>query len=396
VVTLAPTAPQVRAVIWRELKRVHRSGQLPGRVLTTDWKLDDGELIAMGRSPKDTDPTSIQGIHAKYVLIILDEATGIGKPLWDAVSSLAANEYSRILAIGNPDDPSTEFHEVCKPGSGWEVIPISAFETPNFTQEPVPDFLRPLLVSPTWVEERKRRWGESSPVYQSKVLGKFPEQASDGLFMLSDITKAAARELTPGDDINELGVDVARYGTDFTVVYHRRGPVARRVMKVNGRDTMEIAGSILRLVNELGVKRVKIDDIGLGGGVTDRLKELANEYGSDGLRRMKAEVVPINVGSRPNDEDGDEKFVNLRADLHWMLRERLQDGLIDLDPDDMDVQAQMADIKYKVKSTGQILVESKDDIKKRGRGSPDDLDALILAFAPGSTTLQIWERLGRG
>ena len=404
VVTMAPTAVQVDALLWREMNRIHAQGRLPGKMVTRHWKLDNGELVAFGRSPADTDPTAAQGIHAKYVLVLLDEACGIAKALWDAVSSLVANEFSRILAIGNPDDPSTEFEAVCRPGSGWNVIPISAFDSPNFTNEPVPDWLRPLLIGPTWVEERRRKWGEDSPLYKSKVLGQFPSEAADGLIPLSSITAAVTRRLPLGEE-NELGVDVARYGEDLTVIYHRRGPVARRRRKFGKRSTMVTVGEIIEVLRETGASVVRIDDTGVGGGVTDRLEELkAGADTSDGgilakeiLRTVT--IIPVNVGEKPTVQIPDalkdpgkrfgetERYVRLKDQLNWGLRERFISGDIDLvsveedREQSEDIQAQAADIKYALTSTGQIQIESKDEIKKRGRPSPDDWDALVLVFA---------------
>jgi hypothetical protein len=116
-------------------------------------------------------------IHALNPLILVDEACGVPKSIFDAVDALATNSNARVLAIGNPDDPSSHFAQICKPGSGWHVITVAAFDTPASTGEEVPDELSPLLVSPEWVEERKLRWGVTSPIYQSKVLGEFPDQA---------------------------------------------------------------------------------------------------------------------------------------------------------------------------------------------------------------------------
>lgn len=410
VITLAPTAAQVDAILWREMNRIHAQGRLPGQMTTRMWRLDSGELVAFGRSPADTDPTAIQGIHAKYVLIVIDEATGLAKALWDASSSLAANDYSRTLAIGNPDDPSTEFEAVCRPGSGWNVIPISAFDTPNFTGEDVPEYLKPLLIGPTWVEERKRKWGEDSPLYRSKVLGKFPDQAADGLIPLNAILAAVTRVLEPGPE-NELGVDIARYGEDSSVIYHRLGPVARRLRKFGKKSTMVTVGEIVMALEETGATVVRIDDTGVGGGVTDRLEELqAGKDKSEGGLRAAAilrnvDIVAVNVGERPTVNlppsakgyvagkqpetrfTQTERYVRLKDQLNWALRERFIAGDITLATveedreQSEDIQAQAADIKYSLTSTGQIQIESKDEIKKRGRPSPDDWDALVLCFA---------------
>lgn len=403
VVTLAPTGHQVRAILWREINRLHNEGRLPGYVTQTEWKLDNGELVGMGRSPKDTDPTAIQGIHQKRVLVIVDEACGVGKQLIDAAETLCTNEFSRLLAIGNPDDPATAFAEMCKPGSGYNVITISAFDTPNFTGEEIPEWLKPLLVSPIWVQERKRKWGETSPLYRSKVLGEFPEQSKDGLIPQSDLSAAKNRELEPGLP-NELGIDVARFGDNFTVIYHRAGPVARRHTRYQGKDTMVTVGHIMKALRETGATKVKIDDTGVGGGVTDRLNELKRSTDPRDREEREllagVEIVGVNVGeaptvvppqrANPNKSprmrerfSETEKFFNLRAQLNWAMRDRFIAGDIDLsgNDDEDDLLSQAGDIRYRLTSRGHIQIETKEEMIKRGRPSPDDWDALVLAFA---------------
>lgn len=415
VVTMAPTGHQVKAILWREINRIHKRAGLPGIMTQTEWKTADGELIGFGRSPKDEDGTAIQGIHQKYVLVILDEACGISKTLFDAADTLIANEFSAILAIGNPDDPSSEFAAVCKPGSGWTVIPISAFESPNLTGEPVPDYLRHLLVSESWVAGRKKKWGENSPIYKAKVLGQFSEQSTDGLIPLGDITRSLTRKLEPSGD-NELGVDVARYGDNFTVIFHRIGPVFRLIEKFQGRDLMAVTGAVCRAVRKTGATRVKVDDTGLGGGVTDRLQEIKRNKEEDNLL-VGVSIIPVNVGSsptvKPDDPDAEkeekfretEKFFDLKAQLNWSLRLRFMAGNIDLSEwnDDLDagfddLAAQAGDVKYRVTSKGFIQIESKDDAKKRGRASPDDWDALVLCNAEGVSEpfLDFYAKIGRG
>jgi hypothetical protein len=181
VVTTAPTFHQVRAILWREINRAHAAGHLRGETNQTEW-WQDGELVAFGRKPADYDESAFQGIHARYVLIVLDEAGGIPEQLYTAAETLATNEHSRILAIGNPDSPLTMFKRVCDLDL-WNVIPINGLESPNFTtefeDEGVPaeqvEFLRDVLVSPTWVNERRDEWGDSSNLWQAKVLGQFPD-----------------------------------------------------------------------------------------------------------------------------------------------------------------------------------------------------------------------------
>ena len=196
VVSTAPTYKQVHAVLWEEIRAAHRKGKLPGTVLQTDeWKIGD-VLVGMGRKPADHDPHGFQGIHRRYVLAILDEACGIPDALWTAVEAITTNADCRILAIGNPDDPATEFGKVCAPGSGWNVIGISSFDTPNLSGEDIPDQLRPMLPDPGWVEDARKRWGEDSPVYKSKVLGEFPDVSEDTLIPQRWIAAADALRST--------------------------------------------------------------------------------------------------------------------------------------------------------------------------------------------------------
>ena len=139
VVSTAPTYKQVHAVLWEEIRKQHRVGELPGVVtLDDEWKID-GMLVGMGRKPADHDEHGFQGIHRRYVLAIIDEACGVPKSIYTGVEAITTNADCRILAIGNPDDPNTEFGKVCAPGSGWNVLQIASQDSPNFTGEPVPD-----------------------------------------------------------------------------------------------------------------------------------------------------------------------------------------------------------------------------------------------------------------
>jgi hypothetical protein len=144
------------------------------------------------------------------VLVIVDEACGVPCMLFDAVDSLATNEGARVLAIGNPDDGTAHFADICKPGSGWHVIRVDGLETPNFTDEQVSTELSEIRLSTQWVEERKKRWGESSPLYRAKVRGEVPEVGEDTLIAPSLVLAAQRRDLPPPEDEpGQFGVDVA-------------------------------------------------------------------------------------------------------------------------------------------------------------------------------------------
>jgi hypothetical protein len=378
-VTSAPTFAQVRGILWREIQRAFKKadGALPGRVNQTEWLLGN-ELIGFGRKPADQDPTAFQGIHARWVLVVLDEAGGIPKALWDAASTLTTNEDSRILAIGNPDDPASHFAEVCKPGSGWHVIHIGAEDTPAFTGELVPDWLLPMLVSPTWVAEKAHEWGEQSPLYLSKVRGVFPEDADDGVVPASAAARCRiAREELPAADLVpvELGVDVGA-GGDQTVVRERRGVRAARVWRNRSRRSEEVVGLVMQAIAETGATRVKVDVIGWGWGVVGHLRSLRSEG------HHKAVIVPVNVGeasTRP------KRFPRLRDQLWWEVgRELSMTGGWDLSEVDDGTVAQLLAPKYALDASGRVKVEPKDETRERLGRSPDDADALLLAYHTGS------------
>jgi hypothetical protein len=373
--TTAPTTKQVHAILWRYIGQAHRKGNLGGRItLDDEWYMGPGgkELVAFGRKPADHDQSAFQGIHALNPLILVDEACGVSKSIFDAVDALATNSNARVLAIGNPDDPSSHFAQICKPGSGWHVITVSDFDTPAYTGEDVPEDLLPLLVSPEWVEERKIRWGVNSPIYQSKVLGEFPDLSDDTLILPKWIEAAQKRTLERTRR-PIIAADIARFGEDETVIMRREGGWIRVYRAHHKADTMTTSGHIVKAMRDIDDEagkndwvRAIIDVPGVGGGVVDRLAEL------------DLPVVPYNGGEAPIDK---ERFVNARAEDYWTLRERFEQGEIDIDPDDDKLAAQLGSIKWGIDSRGRIKIESKDDMRKRGLPSPDRADALAIAFA---------------
>lgn len=374
IVSTAPTYAQVHAILWEEIRGAAKVAEargtpLPGRVLGSDqWKLDDGTLVGWGRKPADTDQHGFQGIHRRYVLVIVDEACGVPRQLWTAVEAITTGQNVTILALGNPDDPNTEFADVSKPGSGWNTIRISAFDTPNLSGEDIPESLGPLMLDPEWVEDKRRRWGEESPRYISKVLGEFPEIGEDVLFPPSLIQAAQDRTCEPGP-YSILGVDVARFGSDRSVLALRRGPVIRVVGDYSKQATTETTGRVVAAKAEHGVHEIRVDGVGVGGGVVDQLVELGHD------------VVDMQAGAGATDK---EHFLNARAEWYWALRQRMEDGDADLDPADDDLAAQLGTMRYKYTARGQIQIESKDDMRKRGQPSPDRADAVMLTAGPGA------------
>jgi hypothetical protein len=386
VVSTAPTYAQVRAILWRYIRRNHKAGKLPGRVNQTEWHIDD-EIVAYGRKPADHDESAFQGIHARYVLVLIDEACGVPPQLWVAADALTTNIDCRILAIGNPDNPASEFRRVCTPGSGWHTIGISAFDSPNLTGEDVPEAVRLALVSKEWVEEKRREWGEDNPLYRSKVLGEFSEEAANQVVRTSDLAdcRIAPDEPREPDDLQpvELGVDVGG-GGDETVIRERRGCRAGREWRAHTDRPEEIAPLILAAVRETGATNVKVDSIGVGFGVIGELRNMAGR----GLH--KAHISAVNVAEKASKPD---KFLNLRAELWWEVGRGMSErGGWDLSGmENADTTcAQLLEPRWDVDPQGRIRVEPKDDIRKRLGRSPDNADALLLAFYAAGRPRMRW------
>jgi len=379
IVTTAPTFDQVRDILWQEIRLAYVSSLYPlgGKLLET--RLDLGpNWFATGRSTNDAN--RFQGAHSSKgsILVVADEAAGIDEDIWVGIDGILTSEDSHLLAIGNPTEPTGEFYEMFRRPSVVKIH-ISAFDTPNFTAFGVTlDDIRdgswqrkitgplpaPYLITPEWVADKYRKWGEDSPLWISRVLGEFPDVSNDTLIRLSWIEAAQRRQLVPAGP-RVLGVDVARQGSDETVIVDRNGPVARIYKVTMQEDTMQTTGRVVAALLDTGAVRAKVDAVGIGAGVVDRLKEMGKP------------VEEMQSGQAAQDS---ERFLNSRAEWWWGLRSRFESGDIDID-DDEELAAQLANIKYKFTSRGQIQIESKDEMKKRGLSSPDRGDALMLAFA---------------
>jgi hypothetical protein len=403
VVTSAPTMAQVRAILWRYIRQAHRRGDLRGRINTTEWHID-GDLVGIGRKPSDYDEGAFQGIHALRVLVILDEAGGIEENLWVAADTLAVNADCRVLAIGNPDDPGSHFRHVCD-SALWHQVKISAFDTPNFTGERVPDDLAKVLISVDWQREKEIEWGADSPLYISKILAEFPKDDPGKVVRWSHL--AACRRPRDDDYLPEqllpveLGVDVAGGGSDSTVIRERRGLLAGREWEYREDDSEVVARRIVDAVVETAATTVRIDSTGIGWGIVGLVRKLLREA------KSRCHVEGVNAAAAPSaapiaatDGRPAAGFLNARAEMWWTVRELARTGSIDLSnaANADTLCAQLAEPTWSINAAnGKIVIEPKDEVKRRLGRSPDNADAALLAFygatGQGSGFAEAWKRL---
>lgn len=365
--TTASAWRQLEKFLWPEIRKWYRLcnwqkwadlGGMTPEMFTLKMKVGEGcEAFALASDQAEL----IEGAHADNLLYIFDESKAIPPDTWDAAEGAFASGDAYWLAISTPGERGGRFFDIHRKAPGLEdwwtrhVKLADAIEAGRINAE--------------WAEARRRQWGEDSPVYQARVLGEFPEQEADALISLVWVTDARERDLKPLGTPN-VGVDIARFGTDDSAMFGRQGDVVMSAEVWHGNDTMQSAGRIKSKGWD-----ANIDDIGVGSGVVDRLAE------------QKFTVKGINVGESAVDKD---HFKNLRAELYWNLRLRLKEGEIDLSriPQKMydRLSGELTSIKYKYTSKGQIQIESKKEMKKRLKRSPDLADALMLAFAPSYKT----------
>lgn len=380
VLTTAPTWRQVNDILWKEINTAYNNARykLPGTMLDVRYNIDE-DWFGVGLSTTESD--KFQGYHSNYILVIVDEASGVEKKIYDAIEGVTSTGFTRVLLIGNPNDPTGYFADAFK-SPIWTKITISCFDTPNFNSIPNLEALKnsteeqrreatiyPYLITPQWVWERMQEWGEDSPLFQARCLGEFPTESTDTLIALK-YAEAALRNENPKDGDWFIGLDVARMGDDRTAFVIRKGDDVKRVEWFQKEDTMQTVGRAINFLQEYPEAKMRIDAIGVGAGVVDRLKE--SEY-SD---RVEGVSVAESTAS-----EGEMKYVNIRAKLYWRLRQKFMNGEIRL-IDRGTIVSDLTNLKYRFRSSdGAVQIESKEELKKRGLRSPDLADALALSYA---------------
>ena len=413
VITTAPSERQVKELLWREIRQLYmpRRDTIGGKLTRT--RLDfASNRYAYGFSTNTED--RFQGFHSGNILVIVDEASGVDEFIYYAISGILTTQNAKLLLIGNPHGLAGTFYDAFhKNRKGYHTVHISAFDTPAFTEagitaeniadleypDPAPvipadahvipadagtqgktnhaNSRIPLgLSTPLWALSTFNEYGPQSSVFQTRVLGDFPSQANDTLIALRDIESAVKRpHVVQPDDKPIVGLDIARFGDDKTVIIVRHGMRVLHIEELRKSDLVNTTGRVITVADEFKVRHVMIDEVGIGAGVLDTLKQ-----------DKKFITTGINGGSRSDDPN---KYGNLRAQIFDGLRQRFADGQISI-PNDPELISQLASLTYRYNARGQLLLESKEIIKGHGRQSPDKADALAYAFAEHRATKREW------
>jgi hypothetical protein len=359
----APTQHQLHDLLWAEISLwLGRSPILSKIVNWTATRVGivgaEETWFAVARSCAK--PENLAGFHADHLLYVVDEASGVPDEIMATVDGALTGENSQIIMAGNPTRLSGYFYDSHhKARSLWHTIHVSSENSPRVTEK--------------YAAEMATKWGRDSDVYRVRVLGDFPSAESNSFIPLDIVEAAAARwhDGSEQDGVRELGVDVARFGDDKTVFALRCGSRVEKLVGYHGLPTTETAGIAWRMAIDNRVTAIKVDDTGVGGGVTDILQDNSSQMLSD------IAIIPCNFGG-----EGDEYYHNSSGVWWGALKDMLLRGELEI-PDNEDLIAQLSTRHYSMTVKGKIALERKEDMKKRGLPSPDEADAVALAFAQG-------------
>ena len=391
--TTAPTERQVRDILWKEVRTLRRGrGCFPGPKVC---RLESSPgHFAHGFTARDGD--RFQGHHSPSVFIVFDEAEGVDPIFWEAAETMLGGDYA-LLAIYNPTAQSSPAADAERSGR-YHLCRMSAVQHPNIAAElagqlpPFPSAIRLgrlLDMLAEWSDEvdpRQKEPGDvtlagrcfrTGPVAQARLLGIRPTTAFNAVWSESVFDATATRQL-PTTGPLQIGCDVARFGDDFTCLHVRVGGVSVHHESANGWSVVRTSQRCQELAHEWGTRRgldprrvvIAIDVCGVGGGVVDVLA--ANGWTAVGVDA---------AGEAPDPEE----FPNLRSALWFGMAAEAARGNVSFAQLPARVRAelrrQLLAPTYHLDVRGRRVVENKEDTKERIKRSPDDADAVLLAYA---------------
>jgi len=361
--TTAPSFRQVKNIIWREIHSAYSKARinLLGDLNTTEWNVNRGKWFATGISGRNID--SMQGTHSDYVMAVFDEASGISDEIISAMESWGTGGEFYELMIGNPLRPSGKFYQAFFNPTFYK-IQISAFDTPNFTGEKIPDNLRKLLINEKFVEDVELTYGKDSNFYKIAVLGQFPEEAEDGLFSINDIESCIKMPMLEEKTPVCFTIDVAREGVHSTVIAIWKGFNLVDLIEVKKNNFTELSNWIMNLVSEYNPEWITLDTSGMGVGLYDILS-------SKGLN-----VYGVQFHENAFEEN---KYSNVRTEMYFNLANAIREKRVKLIDND-DLKKDLLMQTYEFDNLGRFKLTDKKILAKKNGKSPDFSDAIALRF----------------
>lgn len=383
IVATAPTKQQLHDVLWSEVaKWQERSPFLKALLKWTKTYIYvrgyEKRWFATARTA--TKPENMQGFHEDNMLFIIDEASGVADPIMEAILGTLSGGNNKLLMCGNPTRTAGTFHDSFHKSRWMYKCRTVSSEDSSRTSK---DNIKALI----------ERFGYDSNVVRVRVRGMFPKQEDDvfiALHLLEVAAKLEVAEVSEDEDNTpdriDIGVDVARFGNDDTVIAQKIDNQIPDLLVKHGQNTMRTVGDVVHMYRILleaypnynDYVYVKIDDTGVGGGVSDRLREL-QEDPKEHLENMV--IVPVNFAKKAPKSKSARHYDDIVTWMWANVRELLEAGETKL-PDDSILIGEFSTRKYHFLSNGKQRLESKEELKKRGLTSPDRADAVALACMP--------------
>lgn len=396
--TTAPTDRQVKDILWKEIRSQRAAVGLKGFAGAKAPRLElSADHFAHGFTTRDSD--AFQGHHGPHILIAFDEAVGVTNDYWEPAETIFQGEGHAWICIFNPTDTSSQAYQEEQNG-GWNVITMSALDHPNIAAElaglppPYPNAIRlsrlDTLLKQWCTPVKGLRnctdvewppgsgiWLRPGPIAEARLLGRWPSQGTYSVWSDADwIAATKPREHNLAGLMPQVGCDVARFGDDFTSIHVRIGKKSILHETANGLDVQEVAGRLKRIANELGMQYrvnpkvipIVIDDGGVGGAVLD----LRGEYC----------FLPMNGSWRAQRA---HEYPNRRSELWFDTADLARSGEVDISalPTTTlhELRRQAMSPVWKMDNQGRRVVEKKEDTKEKLKRSPDDIDAMNLAYS---------------
>ena len=358
---IAPEYKQAKTVAWDYLKDFTR--QFPG-IKTNEselWvELPNGAKMRLFGADN---PDSLRGVY--WDGVVLDEVAQMKPYVWEEIIRPAlVDREGWALFIGTPKGMNlfSELYQRAIRSDDWYAGMFRASETG--------------IVPEAELAEAKACMSDDK--YAQEFECDFSASMEDSLISTASVDQASVKTYpahTYQYAPSVLGVDVARFGDDKSVLITRKGLVAYDLRKYQGLDTMQLSDIVSQAMTRDKHAAVFIDSVGIGAGVVDRLRQL-------GYR-----PIDVNAGSSP----ADEKYFNKRAEMWCLLRDWIEDG--GAIPNDLELKADLVSCRYFYDLRNRICIEKKEDMKKRGLSSPDCAEALALTFAQPVRQVGDLERL---
>jgi hypothetical protein len=369
----APTAHQLSDILWTEMSKWLRQSTLADEFVIMKDKIHQKDskaewwaraISVSARSSSEEQAETLAGLHADHLLIIVDEASGVPDPVYIPLEGALTQADNKVILIGNMTRNQgyfydTHFDDALK--KDWCRLHWDSRKSTN--------------VDPSMPAYFAMKYGINSNTFRIRVEGNPPLADDETLIPLYAAEQCVGNEFEVADDEPlYLGVDVARYGSDDSVIMPRKGNLIMPWERYNGMNTIELGGFIQQAYQESDAEGCAIDVIGVGAGVADWLQ-----------KHHMRNLFMVNVATAGSDI---EKYDRLRDELWIRVRDKCLHGLYNFPdiklPQDKEslgkqLAGELASVRYGFNAHGGIKVESKKELKARGIASPNIADALCLS-----------------